>query len=30
MDEISMVIPVNFSTGEVNQFRKRLINLINN
>lgn len=30
MNQISMVIPVNFSTGEVNQFRKRLLNLIDN
>jgi anti-sigma B factor antagonist len=29
MNEISMIIPENFVTDEVNQFRKRLTNLIN-
>lgn len=30
MNEISVIIPENFATDEVNQFRKRIINLINN
>lgn len=30
MNEISVIIPENFVTDEVNQFRKRLVNLIRN
>lgn len=30
MNEINVIIPENFVADEVNQFRKRLINLINN
>lgn len=29
MNEVSVIVPENFVTDEVNQFRKRLINLIN-
>lgn len=30
MNEISLIVPENFAMNEVNEFRKRLINLINN